>query len=369
MYVQVYAKGTNGLPTTTLVDEFTPNDLSFTHASLWGPLSATISYAGTRDEAFTIAQDWLGNEVKLFSDDGDWLWEGLIWTISFTYGRRSRRRSLEGYANWVRVHYQVADLSTDPPTNSGTTSHVSATDTAQSAVYGQIEHKIDAGPQNFATATAIANAELARRTRMLWLPESGTLGTDTGDEARIEIECYGWYRTLWYMPVFVVTTATGSLDTGAYIAELISPPSLAPFISANDDYFATTGVDAEGSWLPGTTLGEIIKELVERAEGYTFRLDRDRVPVLEADKRLATTPDYLEDVYGALTNSAGQPVPLWAVRSDTVIRQSDFVPVGAFSDAEVDKISAVYLAEVSWRMPGELSFQTSVAGERGDVDA
>jgi hypothetical protein len=364
MQVKILAKGEEGLPTTSLVAELTPADLSYSHGALWGPLTATVTLAGSRDDAFTIADQWLGNAVEIYSPDGDWCWDGLIWTIEFTYGRRSRRRSLEGFTDDVRVYYTLLESTTSTIGGPGLRS---SEDDTLIATYGRIEYVHNGGELSLAQATSTAARLLAERSRLLWLPESGTLGADAGGDVAITLECYGWYRTLWYrtLPQSQITVTGDDLVSDLITGALGS----ADFISTDTSRIAeTTGYEAPAYRPQVLFIGEYIKQVLAAAPGSTFRLDRGRVPVLEADKRLSTTPDYLEDTFGLLTNTAGQPVPLYLVRPDSVVRQQDFVPIGQFSDAEVDKISAVYLAETEWRMPGVLSFRTAVAGERGEVE-
>lgn len=363
MHILVFDKTTNGLPTTTLVDErSTLNDLSFTHAALWGPLTASFSFTGTLDDGFTYADRYLGNPVEIWSPNGEWCWEGYIWAVRFGAGRRRRIRSLEGYANLVYVHYQQHDFAND--TDEGT-AYTFAADGAQEAIYGTIAHSESGGRLSNTDATDLAARTLAERTRLLWLPESGTLGgTGSSDTTTIMVECAGWYRTFYYLPFSADDT---EVDTSALVIDMCAAN---PFISTDTSrvettaYYTSVTYDLAEAFVP---FAERIKELFARASNWTFRLDRGRVPVVTTHKRLSTTVDYEESLDGRITTAGGGELATWSIRPDSVLRQVDFVPSSASLTAAIDSIENVYVAETTWRMPGEVSYRAAIAGPDGEV--
>lgn len=369
MQAHVYAKGLAGIPTTTLVADLTgrTSDISFTWSALWGPLTARVSWSGTLDEAFKCADQWLGNELKILSPDSQWLWEGIIWTVRFSAGRRGRARSLEGYANRVRLHYREMNYLVTPPSEVNAAAIASADDADEQAIYGIHTHMENAGELSLTMASETANRILTERKRLLWLPESGTLGSESGDAATIEIECYGWYRSLWFEPVTPITT-TGTADPSVVITDLLNLWS--PWLSSNRDSMETTGKTVIRQFLDYETSGEMIKRLVEATPGYTFGLGENRVPYLRPNKRQATTADYHEDLYGLVSTATGLPLPLWEVRPDSVLRQSDFVPVttNLASDA-IANIESVYLVETTYNAASNtLEYASAVAGVLGEVN-
>lgn len=362
----VYAKGVNGVPTTTLVRDLSGRsaEVQFTHAALWGPLTASVRWSGTLNEGFEAADAWLGNELKVYSPDGDWLWEGIIWSVTFGAGRRQRTRSLEGYANRARVHYRTTDFSVFPPVDLGPgTSEAENTGTEHQQRYGVIEYQRSAGGMTATSAQNLANETLAERKHLLWMPETG----QAGSAATIEIACYGWYRTLWYQRYVSATAGTAELRT--VINTMLA--AKAPHVVSSLTNLAVTGVLAPQVSDNSETPGELIKRLLPTAVGYTFGFDQNRQAYLRLDKREQTKSDYHEDLFGQITTLLGAAVPLWSVRPDAVLRHMDFVPATVnLSSAAIAAIENVYLTETTYSSrDNTLSYKSAVAGERGEVEA
>lgn len=365
MQPQIYAKTTDGQPTSTLIADLSDRaaDIQMTHAALWGPLTARVTWAGSLDEGFWAAESWLGNPIAIYSPDGQWCWEGLIWSVDFGAGRRRRVRSLEGYANRTRMLYRTMDFSTSPPTDLGPATPIVNNDTAGQALYGIVEHQESLGGVTTATATARGAEALSRRQRLLWLPESGSLGQSANGAATITLDCYGYWRTLMYRAY--TATTTGTADVSTVIQNVLT--AAAPFISTDYSRMATTGTSVGRQFDRSDLAGEIVKELIGQASGYTFLIDRDRVPVLQAARRLGVTADYHEQMDGTLTDVTGAPVPLYLVRPDTILRQLDFVPANAALSTAIDSVESCYLVETTWSSPGRLSYRAAIPGILGDV--
>jgi hypothetical protein len=234
-------KLTNGLPGTTELEDLGSRiaDVEYTHAALWGPLSARITLDGTIEDAFRYADQYLGNPITIYDEGGVWQWEGLVWSVRFNAGLRQRTRSLDGYANLTRVHYRLTDFSTSPPTDLGPAAPVTASDTTGQSVYGIIEFGRSEGGMLQTTAQALANQELNTRKRLLYSPESGRLGAEADtSQPTIEIQCMGWYQTLFYQAYTAATTSTA--DIAAVVKAILTAKG--PFVSSNQDQIATTGV-------------------------------------------------------------------------------------------------------------------------------
>lgn len=375
----IFDKLANGLPGTSPLDDLSGRTeyLEFTHAALWGPFTARVRWAGSLRDAFHVADQWLGNPIHIYDPSGTLQWSGLIWTVRFGAGRRRQRsRSLEGYANRARVHYRKMDFSTSPPIDLGLATPIVADDAAEQAIYGIIEHQRSPGGMTATTATNLSTRTLAERKRLLWLPESGvlgysaservTLGTSAGDKpGQIELECMGWWRTLGYQAYTATTSGTAELAT---VVQNILTAS-APFLLASYDQIATTGISVQRQFDKYELPTEIIKRLLQTANGYTFGIDVDRVPYLRANQLLATTPTYYERLDGTIEGAGGQEIPLWDVRPDNVLRQLDFVPTSANLSAAIDSIESIYLAETTWSTPNQLTYKAAVAGVLGEVSA
>lgn len=370
MQALIYSKGNAGLSTNVLVADLSDRtaEVEWTHAALWGPLTARITWKGTLDEAFTAADQWLGNGLRIVDPAGQWQWEGLIWTVAFHAGRRSRVRSLEGYASRIMLHYRKMNYLVSPPEELDAEALAQSHDADLEALYGIHTYQSSAGELSVDMAAETANRLLAERKRLLWLPESGTLGSDAGDAAEITLECYGWYRSLWFQPITPITT-TGTADVAVVISDLLD--LWIPWLSANRDQIETTGTLVSRQFLDYETSGEIIKRLVEATPGYTFGIDKDRIPYLRPHKREQATADYHEDLFGLVTTATGLDVPLWEVRPDTILRQTDFVPSSTnLANEAIAAIENVYLVETTFNASaGTLTYRSSVAGERGEVES
>lgn len=346
MHVLVYGKDKDGMPTTERLADLTDrvSDLSMTTAAMWGPLEARLSIGVSREEGFDIAENWLGCPVEVWAPDGEWCWEGLIWTVRFGSGRRSRTRSLEGYKSQVRVLYQDAGVS----------SSITATLAVDGQPrYGTIEYVHAGGSISATTAAYLSTAQLALRSRLLYLPER------SGGGDLVEIECVGWYRTLGYLPY---TSATlGELATESVISDILT--ANAPFIL--DDYtnFAATGTVASRTYDANETPMQIIRRLIESTDGFVFGIGQGRVPYIQATTRLSSQPDYLEQPDGTITDVAGNRVPPWLLQPNRILRQVDFVPP-TLPVAAIDSIESIWLSEVRAGMT-DVDYSASVAGVNG----
>jgi hypothetical protein len=371
MQVLVFDKGASGAPGSTVLDDLTgrTDTVAYTHAALWGPLTATVTWQGTLEEAFTYADRYLGNTIVVNSPDGTLQWEGMIWSVTFGAGRRQRSRSLEALTTWVSAFYHLTDFSTSPPADLGP-AVVSTNDSAIEAVYGRRMLPLSLGGVATTTATSAAARALNERKRLLYLPETGSLGGGAnGNWPSVELHCVGFYRSLWFQ--WANDATTGTADVSAVIQAQLTAGGA--WISADYSQMATTGITTGRTLDQNEYVGDVIKRLIQTADGYTFGIGmgNGRTPYLRLNKRYATAIDYVERLDGVLENSAGQEVALWDVRPDTVLRQADFVPIAANLTAAIDGIESVYLSEVTYSTDngGQLSYRASIAGIGGAVDA
>lgn len=370
----VLGKDSQGLPLTNVVADLSDRmaRVDFTHAALWGPLDARIEWGGTLDEGFDFADRYLGNPIEIWSPDGDWCWEGLIWTVSFGAGQRRRTRSLEGYAEWGKVFYtKLSPYSGAPITDypafvlAGTRSDV------------RPGFLLNLGELTEESATAKAQIELSQRSRLLWLPEpSGLLPPSEGSAPTIMLECLGWYRTFWYTQHPRYTNEFWSI--GTIIRQILDESC--PYVSTDLSQVETGNFAAMRNYFDKQeTPGEIIKRLVPLAGGgeeiigatdYVFGLDRGRVPYLRHSKRFSTTVDYVERIDGAITTVGGAEVAPWMIRPDTILKQQDFVPSSASLETAIDGVESIYLSQVSYSSAdNSVSYQGAVAGVLGQVGA
>lgn len=357
MQALVFAKGASGVPSTLFVADLSDKtaEISFVHSALWGPLTARILWGGTIGEGYMAASQWLGNAIEIWSPDAAWLWEGLIWSITFGAGRRTRTRSLEGYANRIRV------LWTDVTTGLAGTPKV-VNDTDEQAIYGIIEYIHSAGSVFSATADNIATRLLEERTRLLYTPEGGSLG-DTG---AIELSCFGWYRTLGYQSY---TAATGgTADVSTVIQNILT--ASCPFISTSYGAMETTGDTTGRTYSDYDSALTLIKRLIGQAPGYTFGLSRGRIPYITALSRTSSTVNYLEEADGLITAASGGIVPPWNIRPNSILRQVDFVSGSSGSAEAIAAIESVFLVETEYSSrTNTVSYRAALAGVGGTVEA
>lgn len=363
MQAVVYAKTTNGLPTSTVVADLSDrtDEIEYVHSAFWGPLTARVSWGGSLEEGFTAADQWLGNPISIISPDGVVQWSGLIWSVRFSAGNRSRSRSLEGYANRAWVHYKLADFTTTPPTDLGPAGS-SVSDTAEQAIYGEIETHENGGAMTATTAANQAGRTLQDRRRLLWVPDSGGVN----DPPRIEIEAMGWWRTLTYQAY--VTQTTGLLEMKTVIQNILTAEC--PFISTDYSLMGTTSILVQRQYDKYEYPSDIIKRLVATAAGYVFGITNDRIPYLQVGQRFALTPTYYEQADGTITTAAGATVNPWEVRPDAILRQVDFVPPSANLTAAIDAVESLYVAETTYNSrDNSVSYKPAVARVLGKVDA
>jgi hypothetical protein len=366
-----------GLPTTNLKADLTGrvSDLSFTHAAMWGPLEARMTVAATIDEGYEMADRWLGCPVEIWSPDGQWCWEGFVWTVRFGTGRRRRSRSLEGYSQWGRVFYQYVPFVGLPPDEPPRTLVVG--DDAYDGRYPSFSYTLSGlWPTEYAERKA--EALLASRRKLLWLPESSGSLAQADDQPTVEIECLGWYRTLWYSQYYY----SGPPNVLEWVIDLIkmilhdTRLGTSPYLVDDQTKIVGDNHDAVPHVFDKfEPPGEIIKRLTRQAAGpdigtkeYVFGVLQGRIPYLHQSKRYSSDVDYLEHIDGRITDTHGSEVPLYLVRPDTILRQVDFAPASASSSLAIDAIENIYMSQTTWSSPGDLSYTSGVAGVLGEVE-
>lgn len=330
-------------------------DIRFTKAALWGCLNASIRLGGSIDDGYLAAQDWLGEPIELWSPDGEWLWEGLVWTVRFGAGRWRRSRSLEGYANLVRVHWESKGGAEEP---------IVASDAEGILRYGTIEYQHHAGTVTFTAASNLADSELSKRRTLHNAPSGG----GSGSASEIEMECYGVYRTLGYQSY--IGTSTEETDITTVIQNMLA--AKAPLVSNNFHQMQPTGILTGQHFDHYESVLEITKRLLAEVQGYTFGFGQNRMAYLVPSNRLSLTPTYTERMDGIIQDASGSEIKPWMVQPDTVLRQQGFASASVPPDAAaIDAIECIYLNDVTWssQAPGDLAYEASVAGIAGEPNA
>lgn len=350
MQTIVFAKDPGGVPTTREIVDLSSRGAvpSFSHRALWGPYDATVTWAGDLEEGFDVADRWLGNPVEVWSTDGEWLWEGIVWSVTFGAGTRARTRSLDGYANRVRVLWHDVTGGQGTP--------VVADDADGQATYGVYEYVHNAGTVESATATALADQQLSLRSRLLYPPARG------GSTGQIELDCAGRYRTLGNQ-TYTATTA-GTDDVAVVIQAILAA---APMISTDYSQIETTGTVTLQAFDAYETPLEIIRRLLDETPDYVFGVGQGGIPYLRLSRRLNADADYVERSTGVITDAAGVELMPWLVQADRILRQQNFVPT-SFPAAAIDAIENLWLSEVRYSA-GSLDYSASIAGREGGLRA
>lgn len=357
----ILSRGIAGVPGTTVVADLSDRSPSvdFSHAALWGCRDARIGWNGSFDDGFLAADAWLGAPVEIWAPDATWCWEGLVWSVAFGAGRRRRTRSLDGYANRVRVHWVEKDATSG--VLAGPAVPIVANDVTGQSLYGVIEYQYNAGSITAASATALAAEQLSRRSRLLYLPESGSLSNDPG---AIELGGVGWYRTLGYQAYVSTATSTATIDTAIKAMLAVKAPQLS---SDHSQITAVAETTSQTFDLYETPL-EIVKRLMAQASGYVFGIGRGRVPYLQPSKRLNATAAYIEHLDGLIEDTSSGAVPPWAVRPNNILRQVNFAPTSR-PVAAIDAIESVYLNSTTYRSgDASPSYQVALPGVLGEIE-
>lgn len=367
MQALIFNKDILGHPLDTLQTDLASKrpDVTFSHSAMWGPLSATVTWSGSAEEGFDAAERFLGCPIEIWSPEGEWCWEGIVWTVSFGAGQRRRRRSREGYAERVFVLFQSSGETSDGGPNLQV-----AGDNLN--IHSKPHYVANiSGPWTIPEAYAYAEAELERRSKPLWLPESGgTLPVLTGGSPTIEIRALGWYNTLWYVPLYGGYLLTDTMRNHA-IWLIEDSPFVVQDYSKIGPYEETLTLSIEHVETPGEVMKRILPMGI-RSGGdreLLFGLMRGRVPYLKKSKRMSTEVDYVERSDGSITTANGGLIRPHSVRPDTILKQQDFVPTKTSLISAIDSIENVYLSETTYSSRTDsVDYKSSVAGLLGGLD-
>lgn len=355
MQALLYQKGINGLPTTQLLIDLTPviSSISYTNSAKWGCYEASVSFALKDNLAYALAEGVLGCTLNIYNEHGIRVWGGYVDEIKIS-GHQSKTKSLKDYANRVRIHYHKIDTSTSPPTDLGQATPIVANDTNGQYFYGIKEYNMNEGGLAAATATSMANAELAKRKQLFYTPSKGT------STMECTISATGWYGSLYNQSY--TSTNNGTVETATLISSILS--ASCPFIRVAT--LATTGVSQKKFFDKYEFAGDIISMLMEKCQGYLFRIDADRNPEIVADNRAQLTTTYYESNDGIIRNIANGIVPPSAIIPNTIITHTGFDDPRGYITASVEKSSSLWISDVTYT-DGKVSYKSSRWGQYGEA--
>ena len=212
--ITVYQPGAGGIPTTTVLATLGGriDDYEHTITNEIGFDSMRCTFAA-RDLVECV--EWMNNlgaSVVVVDPEGRAVWEGLLFDVDVTFGRKTAAVSLDDVANSVRVKY-AADSGVQAATSD-------VTSAASIARYGTKMRAI-----NFSTSTATAAAARAAvvLSQTAWPRSKQAGGTETGaggGGASITLQFRGWWHTLDWL--LLSSSSTTTTQTSAQVATLLA---------------------------------------------------------------------------------------------------------------------------------------------------
>ena len=170
---------------------------------------------GPREFLSEFLVDGLSRQVDVFHPDGRKKWEGLVYEMKLGTGTAIMRTSLDTLANKVWVRYRI--------TGAGATSRSTVIeDAASQGRYGIKEFVIGCGELEAADISdQVATQYLRLHRNPTPAPTSIKTGRKLIEEPHIEIECRGFFETLFWR-VYNNTGAASNQGASVQIADIIT---------------------------------------------------------------------------------------------------------------------------------------------------
>ena len=328
MNVIIYDRSTTRKPLT--LPGVTLRVERYSNAAIGGPYKAVILAEGSDTSLWSLIAA-VGCSVKIYSDDGECRWWGLVKAVNATLqgsGGRGMVRagvSFDTMSNRVAYAYTAIDLDTGTESRQTTTF---ADDLVSQSAYGVKEILMT---EDGATTT---HAELARDAYLEQhkypIP---VLELAMGGSKEARIECVGWWQTLDWK--YYQDLDTTSSDT-AFQVETIVEASGQFFDGADVDVWAGEGgVRGSGIILSdykdgdATGLYEAMK-LLETGTTNSRRMlaavsELRRVRIYE-EPEVVTSRTWHMDSEGNLFYPVGSRAPKWICPAGIWVRLKDIIP-------------------------------------------
>lgn len=290
--------------------------------------TASFTLAVIPSEAEHIFEDWIGNAVNFFGKNPVLpVWQGMISRITYEYGNIKFSRSLEEMANnAISVYHSRA---------AGTINTTTATSLPASiATYGQKQITIDAlGQQSSSLLQRVTNLAAARLAVRSYPQSSSVFSTQSG-EARLLIECIGYYRTLDWELYYNTTTGTVTLST--ILADVITGLTNGTIFFDNSD---TSGISIstynhQRYDTMGKTAWQYLMSFTEAGDGVTPWVMGLNVAInpsarkfyLRAQNRVQAYTATVKRSPGIIRNLYGGVVAPYEVQPDCILKYIDVLP-------------------------------------------
>lgn len=364
----IYARGTSGAPSTTVLPlPLIPDSIAFTATWQGGDESAEISGAvSVRD-----AQAWLDVlqcGVVIADAHARPVWRGYIETVEVDDGATRAATTIEGLVNSVRVSYT--------PRTGAAAITSAASDSNSTARYGTHAAVLSLSQATAAEAEARRDAYLARSAWPRY-ETGGSLrrGGGRAGMGTVTLRCRGWFAAMYWAltnrPVngTEVNTTTDQALIGLHslggfggtygIQE--APSFTGPTIPVQLDvstHYPTTERDEHKA------VGQFVEEIIARGDAsdrplsYQARGDLSsspdagdgHLPVLRTKVWAGASPTTFGYTLagGTVLGAAGLPAPWARVRPDAMVRRTAASPLFAPTSA-VDTPGRFYLARTSYQ--------------------
>ncbi len=361
--ITVYQPGAGGIPTTTVLATLggRVDDYEHTITNEIGFDSMRCTFAA-RDLVECV--EWMNNlgaSVVVVDPEGRAVWEGLLFDVDVTFGRKTAAVSLDDVANSVRVKY-AADSGVQAATSD-------VTSAASIARYGTKMRAI-----NFSTSTATAAAARAAvvLSQTAWPRSKQAGGAETGaggGGASITLQFRGWWHTLDWL--LLSSSSTTTTQTSAQVATLLAAyNSTNAFFSTLTAKITATGVSDTEYVESETTYAEQIPKLLasgnSSSQRVVFGIYETRALTVEpwAGATPSTITYYESDRDQVIRDAYGNIVEPWSLRPNAMAQLVDLVEPTPAS-GPIDTLTRRYIKRVTCRIS-----RSGVSGtlEPDDVD-
>jgi len=353
--VQIYERGSAGVPTTSLVADLRGRADSYEHtiSDRFGFESMTVSMRATGDEIYDWLQNGLGRSVVVYSPNANVVWEGQLETISANLGQKKASKSFKNMANRVRTKYtsEINGSASSPATTA------TVQDTVSQGLYGIKDRVVSLGQ----TATAAAVAANQRTLNSLKLPRStATTQAKTGSsrDTSLQLTFAGWYATLDW--IFVPSTFDGSGGNAVSIMIgdlLTSAAGINAFVSTDASKIASFGYSLTNFVPRETTFRQQFDKYFNFGDNsnnqFTWGIYEDRI--LQSAVWAGATPDTIAYREDARTSTVFDPyynvVAPWDVRPNAMSEMAqalyDVGPPSGSNDSAARKYVARVVCSIS----------------------
>lgn len=352
--VQVYGRGTAGVPSTTFpLPDLRDRIDSYTHtiSDQFGFESLALSFRCALDEVMDWLQNGLMRSVVVYGPTGRICWEGFLETVSVKVGRKQASISIKDVANHVVILFTYQD---------GSQGLGAASDnTVSQSIYGTKHRTVTL---RNSTLLIASNAATTLGNLLAFPRSHESTDASTGDlgDITIDLTFAGWYAALdWCLLSNYSRTNTAS-HTQLSTIWLPNFAAINAFLSTDYSGITFTGPtlpEYAGSYI---TYKQVIEKLIAPPLGDTSNqqiawgvYENRRFCAVTWAGATPTTLTYLEDAAtGVILDRYGNTVDPWDVRPNAMSQVTQLLDTGP-PTGSVDAAARKYVARVTCAIQGE----------------